>query len=97
MDDPPAASLIDLPHSVVARILQLLLGRGAGAGSGGTKDCVQLAFSCKAMMEAVAAAEPLWQEQCSRLGWRWAGPGQVLWWWRRQWQRWSRVPAACRF
>ncbi|KAI3433482.1 hypothetical protein D9Q98_003294 [Chlorella vulgaris] len=62
----PLEGLGSLSHSVVAVILQHLQGAGGGAA---TRDVVHLAFSSRALFEAVAAAEPLWQQQCHRLGW----------------------------
>ena len=68
----PALGLADLPHTVVAVVLHHLVGSGAGGGasSGTARDMVALAFCSKAMLQAVAAAEQLWQQQCHRLGWR---------------------------
>ncbi|KAL4444161.1 hypothetical protein ABPG75_011898 [Micractinium tetrahymenae] len=64
-------------------------GGGAGGGAaaaavGSPRDIVHLAFSCKAMLEAVAAAEQMWQCQCRRLGWSLAWlaalpPGTSAW------------------
>ncbi len=58
-------------------------GTGSGGGAvaaaavGSPRDIVHLAFSCKAMLEAVEAAEQLWQQQCLRLGWRCGAPGRA--------------------
>lgn len=73
------AGLHHLPHSVVALLLDMLTGTAAGgprpmlsttALAGGARAAVAVAFSSKAMLQAVAAAEPLWAAQCERLGWR---------------------------
>lgn len=78
------AALQHLPHSLIAAVLAQMIsapvnapaaqppdGDGAAANTAGVKAAVYLAFSCRALMEAVAAAELLWQQQCQRLGWRW--------------------------
>ena len=79
-----ALGLHDLPHSVVAMILDSLTsgsangtdgGTGVGGGTAGLRSAVALAFSCCSLLEAVAAAELLWQQQCERLGWRCTGEG----------------------
>lgn len=81
--EPPAiASLAELPHTVIAVILDILVNPAGGppaagaaaaaaaVASTGLRSVVALAFSSKAMLQAVAAAEPLWRQQCQRLGWR---------------------------
>lgn len=80
-----ALTLAHLPHSVVAVILDHMMNpsspsaagtaaasaaAAAAAASAGLRSVVALAFSSKAMLQAVAAAEPLWRQQCQRLGWR---------------------------
>lgn len=59
-------------------------GSGTAAASGSPRDIVHLAFTCKAMLQAVEAAEQLWQQQCRRLGWRCVtdsrGPSLPVWW-----------------
>lgn len=74
--------LAELPHSVVASIMEHLIrpqaassstpatAAAAAPASAGLRSVVALAFSSKAMLQAVAAAEPLWRQQCQRLGWR---------------------------
>ena len=75
---PAAAGLAQLPHAVVADILDRLINApsappaaaGAAAATSGLRSAVALAFCSKSMLQAVAAAEPLWRQQCQRLGWR---------------------------
>lgn len=70
--------LAELPHSIVAVVLVHMqaassstpASAAAAAASAGLRSVVALAFSSKAMLQAVAAAEPLWRQQCQRLGWR---------------------------
>lgn len=55
-------------------------GSGSTVAAAGTpRDIVHLAFSCKAMLDAVEAADQLWQQQCRRLGWRYVAtvPGNA--------------------
>ena len=71
----PPVGLQHLPFSVMTVILEQVGGGGSGGGGApaGTSDLVRLAFTCHPLLEAVATAEMLWQQQCRRLGWRCAG------------------------
>lgn len=75
------AGLAELPLTVIAVILDILVNPAGGppaagaaaaaaVASTGLRSVVALAFSSKTMLQAVAAAEPLWRQQCQRLGWR---------------------------
>ena len=79
-----APGLQELPQSVLELIFSMLMGSAPDAGGviaaapaaaapappDSPRALVQLAFSCKGMLTAAEAAEPMWRMQCQRLGWR---------------------------
>lgn len=75
---PAPVGLHDLPITIVHAILLELTSSSSGAAgdspaaavAAGLRSAVRLAFSSKTLMEAVAAADPFWELQCIRLGWR---------------------------
>lgn len=71
---PPSAGLADLPYPLFAALLERLL---LEAPSAGIQAAAALACTCRQLQDAVAAAEPLWQCECRRLGFRCAWPADV--------------------